>query len=272
VTIIIRRPWTRQPVDGTPVSWGSQKASGLMSLQCGWSSQTLGAFDSLAIEAGSPGKGTGNGGRGLSFSGGAQRFVTNRTLGDQSGPFSIEVLCSITACSSLAGFAGLRNPSSFPSGATRALLGYSGANSRNIYFWGNSADVDSGVEWGIDGSLQHVVVTSGGSGTPMVFYRNRTVIYTGTTPTLITVPSTELRIGDIGSGWSASPTGIIFYSAYHARILSFSDVSDIWRSFAPRQVIIPSAAAAAGTYTLSNATMYQLTSTTGYPRVDVTVT
>jgi hypothetical protein len=45
-----------------------------------------------------------------------------------------------------------------------------------------------------------------------------------------------------------------------------------WQLFAPRQIIIPSAAAAAGIYTLSNPTMYQLTSTTGYPRVDVTVT
>jgi hypothetical protein len=43
-----------------------------------------------------------------------------------------------------------------------------------------------------------------------------------------------------------------------------------WNIVAPRQIIIPSAAAAS--YALSNPMMHLLTATSGYPRVDVTVT
>jgi hypothetical protein len=80
----------------------------------------------------------------------------------------------------------------------------------------------------------------------------------------------------IGSSFGASAKAKHYMAAYWNRDIGAAVASRISRDpllmLAPRQIIIPSAAAAAGTYTLSNPTMYQLTSTTGYPRVDVTVT
>ena len=244
--LILRRPWTSQPPAQTgiaPAAW-----SGLVIAQSADESITSSGSSRAVVEAGSPGIGVGPGGRGLVFSGGAQTFKSQQLCGDVSAaqPFSIEVLCAITACPSLSGFAGLRNPAAFPAGSTRTLIGYSGANSRNIYLWCNSADVDSGVEWKIDGSLQHVIVSSGGSGQPLTFYRNGALIYAGTTPTLTSHTSTEWRVGDIGNGWAASPTGWIFYSAFHRSALGLNDALNVWRKFQSRQIAIPVSAAGGG--------------------------
>lgn len=102
-----------------------------------------------------------------------------------SDGWTIEVRCFLTAAPSLSHVFGFhsKEPSfyeSVSSGARAGLLAYGGANSRNIYFWGESADLDSGVEWNIAGAPNHVIVTHAPGSSAVTFY-----IRIGTTTSIV---------------------------------------------------------------------------------------
>lgn len=76
-------------------------------------------------------------------------------------------------------------------------------------------------------------------------------------------------------GWKTTNDSISLVVKWRRTLSRFEQASiqaNPWQLFSPRRIIIPSTAAAAGTYALSNPTMHLLTATSGYPRVDVTVT
>ena len=102
-----------------------------------------------------------------------------------SDGWTIEVRCFLTAAPSLSHVFGFHysEPSFYGSvspGARAGLLAYGGANSRNIYFWGESADLDSGVEWNIAGAPNHVIVTHAPGSSAVTFY-----IRIGTTTSIV---------------------------------------------------------------------------------------
>jgi len=191
---------------------------------------TGGAVKSLSI-TGSAAIGAGAGGVGPTFaSSGANRFTSPTSVTfPQTQGFSIEVLCAVSASASLAGYFAMRQGTS-PNGNSRGVMSFGGGSNRNIYFWGFSADLDSGVEWRVDGLPQHVIVTSdGGSGTPMRFYRDGALIVSGTTPALQDSVNPTLHVGDFSEGWNASPVATLFKSAYYSRGLSHARVLDLYR-------------------------------------------
>jgi len=189
---------------------------------------TGGAVKSLSI-TGSAAIGAGVGGVGPTFaSSGANRFTspTSVTFPGSQG-FSIEVLCAVRSTTSLAGYFGL---SQGVFSRSRGLLSFGGGSNRNIYFWGLAADLDSGVEWRVDGLPQHVIVTSdGGSGTPMRFYRDGALIASGTTPAVTDSVNPTLYVGDFNEGWIASPVATLFKCAYYSTGLSHARVLDLYR-------------------------------------------
>lgn len=232
-SVILQTPWTRQPQVPVGVNWANPLSSALAVLAVGADYLTPGQRGRMTIANLSPTFGAGAAGIGPQFSGGAQR-ITAGALGNTPSTegFTIEVLCAFTATQNLGGVFGLEQTSG------RALIVFNGT--RNIYFWGNSADLTSGVDWRIDGSLQHVFCTSAsGSGSPMTFYQDGKVIATGTTPGISTISAPTVRFGDMNQGWSATPTGNIFKAAYYRRALSGSEVATLsanpWQIFAPLQ-------------------------------------
>jgi len=207
------------------------------------------------IAAGTPLLSTpGIAGIGAGFGGGTQRISCGQFGATDTGPFTLEVLCAITAAPSLAGFCSISPDSG--TGGGRGLLAYTGT--RNIYFWGNSADVSSGVDWRVDGSLQHVFCVSMGSGQPMYFYRDGSLIATKTTPTLIaTSAASTWSIGDTNRGWGSSPTGQIFKVARYGRALTAAEVAEItgspWGFAEPQRIFVPVAASGGGSSTIGGA-------------------
>lgn len=163
-------------------------------------------------------------GIGASFSGGADRLSFGPVpILASADPFSVEVLCSVTAVPSLAGFYGTRFISG-DQGYARSLIAFGGGSNRNIYFWGQGSDLASGVDWRTDGSVQHVFVTRDGS--TMRFYRDGVQIASGATPGLIDSYTTNC-LGDTGFGWSSSPTGVIFKGATYAKCLSNGEIAEL---------------------------------------------
>lgn len=243
--LILRKPWDSQPQEAVNLLPDSSAAVA----QYGRLAAQPGGVFGLAVAAGSPSIAAGCAGIGPTFSGGAQRFSFGSAPAmDGAEPFTIEVLCAVTSVPWLSGFFNAGSGAS--SGARRALIAFTGTNNRNIHFWGYNVDANSGVEWRIDGSLQHVFVTCTGGVTPTcVFYRDgvqiASVVATGT---LLTTTAAPWTVGDVNVGWNASPTGTIFLSAYHRRILAAGEISKRtaapWGLFEPRRIIVPVAAAA----------------------------
>ncbi len=181
---------------------------------------------------------------GAQFSGGAQAFTLDAVsaaglTGNEA--FTIEVMCAVTSVPNLSGFFGAPQ---IGSADARGLIATGGGSSRNIYFWGGSADLASGVDWLTDGSVQHVFVTTAGPSTTMRFYRGGVQIASGTTPALGARSSSgNWRLGDMAIGWAASPTGVIFKAAFYLRELSAADVASLtaapWQQFGNEEIIIP---------------------------------
>lgn len=207
-----------------------------------------GGGSALQIDAGSPSFAGSSVGVGPAFSGGGLARFRGQAVPDLSGAFSLEVLCAITAAPSLAGFFSVGYDDGLSAGSGRGLIAFGGGSNRNIYFWGSAADLASGIDWRIDGLPQHVFVTSGGAGTPMVFYRDGLPIASGTTPSIIARPIIGaasvpyFQIGDTRAGWDSTPTGVIARTAYYTRALSAAEV--FARTFAkPRRIWVPVASA-----------------------------
>ena len=220
------------PVKPTPIYQNGSLSRGLQFVSYADHVSTIKPFAGfLVVNTGSRLSGSGFGMTGRRFQGGAHSYNLDapRTYSGSEG-FSVEVLCAITAAPSLSGFMAVGTPGTTVNGAIRGLIAYSGGSNRNIYFWGGSSDLTSGVDWFIDGSLQHVIVTSdGGSGTAMRFYRNGAQIASGTTPTLVTAGAVAL-IGDTQQTWASSPTGVIFKTTYYSRGLNAGEVARLWKN------------------------------------------
>lgn len=173
-------------------------------------------------------------GRGVSVAGSASKVsfgVGSCPKLAGSTPFTLEFLCRITAASNTLGVIDYGTASI--AGDMRAVGFFGGGNSRNIYFWGNSADLSSSVDGRADGSLQHIFVTSQGAGTTMTFYRDGLSIASGTTPTLTTMNTVSFSMGS-GNGGTA-PTGSFYKAAIYARAFTASEVwqitQDPWADF-----------------------------------------
>lgn len=207
------------------------------------------------------------------FAGGGQQYSAG-LVGDVggTGPFTIEVLVRITSAPVLSGFFGL--PPISGDGAGRAILAYGGGSNKNIFFWGGSADLASGVDWREDGSLQHVFVASEGSGQPIWFYRDGAQIASGTTPTLASTGNTSYFVGDAGNGWASSPTGAIVKAAHYRRALTPGEVrlltDDPWANFESLRLPISFTASAPSAPTLTAASAVNITGTSFRPRVTFT--
>ena len=246
-------PWTDQPQETVTVS--PEWASLLDVAHVGSGVVRRGATSGYLLDpVGSPSISPGITGIGPTFAGGRQSFSLGDVGAMDTGPFTIEVLCAITAAPALAGFFSSHNAGA--NGSARGLIAYGGGSNRNIYFWGSSADLASGVDWRTDGLLQHVFVTSGGSGTPMVFYRDGVQIASGTTPTLASRSSGgQWRVGDTENSWSSSPTGTIFLSAFYRSTLSAEQVRSrtnaVWQLFFPRPQRIWVPVSSGGAYNLT---------------------
>jgi hypothetical protein len=119
----------------------------------------------------------------------------------------------------------------------------------------------------------HIFAATHKSGEQKMYF-NRALVATGT---VAETPALASNAG-IGPGDGGSVAGYVYMVAVWNRVLNESEILKLndnpWQLFAPRRVIIPSAAAAAGIYTLSNATYApgSLTATAVTPRVTVTVT
>jgi hypothetical protein len=237
----LSRRWTRQPQ--YPASVDAQLANNQGLVYLSWRDSLIARGDQRRIfsRVGTTGLAGGLGGIGPTFTAsGANRFSAPATGSFlASDPFTIEVLCAITATPSLGGFAGLAG---VVNRRTRGLISFGGLNNRNIYFWGRSADLDSGVEWSLGGQLQHVMVTSDGVGLPMIFYRDGVQIASGTTPSLLDSVDPTYTIGDMAQGWNATPTGTIFKSAYYRKALSPGEIrqltSNPWQIFQSRRALV----------------------------------
>ena len=267
------QPWDTQPPDGTPLAAASLNDR-LQVLTTGANFLDFtGRQGQLEVTAGSPTIRPSPDGLAVTFSGGAQRFSAGFVSGINTGPFTIEVACRITAAPPLAGF--FSCPSFLSEdGQARGLIAFGGGANKNIYFWGDVQDLASGVDWLEDGSLQHVFVVSYGSGKPMRFYRRGVLIAAGTTPSLV-VPSyvTRWSIGDTDQGWNSTPTGSIIKAGYYARALSAAEIAaltdELWANYAGDSPWVPVVSAAAAVPTITSVGAENITSNSAGWRVSL---
>lgn len=163
--------------------------------------------------------------------------------------FTLEVLVSMTTAPSFANVFGVSDevlPGVTASAKKRMFLCFGGIGNGDIYFWGDGADLDSGVSWRTDGSLQHVFCTA--TGGTMRFYRDGVQIATGATPALGVASGTSyLVVGSRHTGGTATPAMKIFKASVRSRALSALEVARLtlspWSEFTSLRRISWSAAA-----------------------------
>ena len=188
----------------------------------------------------------GNAGVGLSIPGannttGYVDALTNQGPSGASSPFTIEVICSLTAAPSLSNLFTYGQPlNTAISGARRGLIFYTGAPLK-IYFWGESADVASTLNVDVTGQYQHILVTWPGSGSTIYFYQRvgNNIQYQSATlsGTLnATVNNTSYLCGRHPSG-TLEPTGIIYNRSIHNKFLSQGEalarLANPWELYEP---------------------------------------
>ena len=121
-------------------------------------------------------------GQGYRFSGNAADYVRYNTGFTSAGadPCTLEFIVVGSSFPSLAALCGLDvtvgtsgSWGSGGGGTIRGALSFNGGPPCNVYFWGNSADVDSGVQFVVN-TVQHVVmVKAAGAINPNItIYRN----------------------------------------------------------------------------------------------------
>lgn len=223
-SLFLERPRGLSPDGAYAVDWQHPLSRDLAAIVFGRYAATQTSRLLSLTPSGSASVASGRLGVGASFSGGGARLSFGPVpILAAAAPFTVEVLCAVTAVPSLAGFYGTQ----FSTGAVgyaRSLIAFGGGLNRNIYFWGQGNDLASGVDWRIDGSVQHVFVTRDGS--EMRFYRDGVLIASGTTPSLVDSETTNC-LGDAGYGWNSSPTGVIFKGATYARCLSGGEIAEL---------------------------------------------
>lgn len=238
-----KRKWNRQPQVPARINVTNSLTRDLLYVQNGrYGTTKPGVIIPTSISSGVS-IGACSGGSGYTFSGGAKSVIYPSLPGNigASDPFSIVVYCAVTASPSLAGYFGVGTYIGAP-GADRALLSYQGTNNRNIYFFGEGRDANSGVEWSIDGKPQMVVATRATGSSTIKFYKNGVYVSSATlSGSLASNAYRKPRLGDMGRGWNSSPTGVIFQSAYFTSELSANYINSLWMDkfqiFQPRKQI-----------------------------------
>ena len=151
-------------------------------------------------------------------------------------------------------------------GQYRALLNYS----NNYYFWGSSADWNTGIAWDTDGLIHTVMFVSDGAS--LYFYRDGVRRATTTLPSglVTTVSGAYAVLGNKHQSGANSPSASILSGRAWSRALSASDAKayagNEFQLFAsPRRILKASALYP----TLSNSRFNPATSSGGYPAIDL---
>ena len=192
------------------------------------------------------------GGESLNFSTGADSFSDTVVPAElqlaATDPFTIEVIVYVTATPSLSYYFGIgSDPNSAPTGGTRrSLFSFGGAANDHIYFWGENQDLDSGISWRTDGSKQHVVVTSDGTGNfdSMFFYRDGFQIGYGQTPATLITCTGEVWAGSHHPSGTNAPTMRMTKAALYKRKLTKDEVT--WLYQEPYAMVVPLAMYSSG--------------------------
>lgn len=154
--------------------------------------------------------------------------------------FTIEVLLNLTSSPSLSCVVNYNSNvtpiTTDTTGRRRSILAFGSTAPFDIYFWGESADLDSGVKWRNDGSIQHVFVTA--TGGTMKFYRDGFQIASGTTPTLAAASTNQfVTLGSRHPSGATAPAMTIFKTSIRNRALNGNEIlaltQDPWRDFRP---------------------------------------
>jgi hypothetical protein len=230
-------PWTKQPQYSAGLNQSNPFTKGLVYLTgAPIGGDSLGKAGSLALTGATYSPGIG--GVGLSVNGGSDKATVVGVNLPTTGDFTLECLVSMTAAPSLAqvfGF-GLALPDTAADGSLRYILTYPGTPG-NIYFWGGSADKDSGVAWRTDGSLQHVFITY--TGGTLYFYRDGRQIASGAPGASLIAAQTNITVGSKHVSGASSPTFKLYKGAIYNRALSAIEVASLsqnpWQVFQPLQ-------------------------------------
>ena len=223
--LLHRRQRTRQPAGRVQLDLSNPLTRGLDFLASHGHVVRPGSIAPLVVGAGSPRISPSAIGVGPTFGGGAQRYnggATPRYPATEG--FTLEVLCRITAAPDLAGFVSVV---AAYAGESRGIICF---NSGNIVYWDGNTTINTGVPWRTNGSVQHVIMTSAsGNGSPLLTYRDGVLIHTSGNLTSLVTPTNDpvFRVGDIGVGWNASPTGVIAKATYYRRGMTAREVAQL---------------------------------------------
>jgi hypothetical protein len=144
-----------------------------------------------------------------------------------SDDFTLEMAVELTSAGDLSHVFGFGpNPNIAPSNGTRRQVLSFG----QIYFWGESSDLGSGVGFATDGSLQYVIITRKKIVSPasdtIAFYRNGSLIASGSTPSLATAAD-GIWIGSHHPAVSYTVAGKVSIARVRNVALTSSEVSDL---------------------------------------------
>jgi len=122
----------------------------------------------------------------------------------------------------LAGFGEVNN--SGGSGKQRGYIQF-GAG---YYFWGSSADLDSGVAYTANNTWNMYTMTfSGGAGGTLSMYTNGVLVATGS-PGLTTVPVSQLHVGAAASNWNVPFSGRVDEYTVWTNTLTGAQISNLY--------------------------------------------
>ncbi len=273
--IIIKRPWTQQPYGGLRLAnVNSDIGRGLVLLSTGFKagSSPVNAAKRVpelsVVTAGTAEVGVFNGSVIHGIYGTTHVYAVPASelsaLFSASGAASIFAIVRATASDSSGGSGPI-----FMRGTNGGLQEHYPYNDGNIYLgtfaqnrWVN------GVSPGFSLASPHSYAATHKSGAQVAYLNGKQIATDSRVETPAIGPTaSEGRLGGLGS---------VYLVAFWDRILSAGEVASLhanpWQLFAPRQIIIPSAAAGGGyTHpTLSNARMDPVTATGGVPKVTYT--
>jgi hypothetical protein len=258
----------RQPQQVCGVDWSNPTSFGLVYLPifgCGGIDATNYQRDAHKMTfSGSAALAAGPRGTSIKMTGAANdlaNFTTSQIGGDlamdstkhfATDDWSMEVLLEMSAIQSKAhifGF-GTTTPET-GSGIHRGLIAFNGSSPFHLYIWdGAGGDIDTGVNWVADGSLQHYVLATGGGA--LKVYRNGDEIASSSTSWSSLGGSGATQIVSIGghlSGGGGAFTGNIYKVAIYNTKLTRGHVADLaqypyqqFKTLNRRVYFIPSAA------------------------------
>ncbi|MEY8688450.1 MAG: LamG-like jellyroll fold domain-containing protein [Leptothrix sp. (in: b-proteobacteria)] len=112
--------------------------------------------------------------------------------------------------------------------------------SRTIVLGNFNADIDSGIPFAQDGSLQHIFITFG-SAAPSLFYVNGRLAFTGASSAVLASALQTFAVPG-ARGIFPAPDAKIIKSAYYNRVLSASEISALtanpWQVYSSSQLTL----------------------------------